>query len=116
MCNEKPTEKQLLYIERICEELDIEFKGTTKEQAKNFISNNIEEFRKVPTQRQIDFINKIIPVVKIQFSGTTKEDAADYISKYKDEYLRKTMKSPRIMRFEDYDDYYEGYIGDDDFF
>lgn len=116
MYDKEPTEKQLQYIEKICRELDIEFKGTTRQQAHDFISNNIEEFRKVPTQKQIDFINKIVPVVKVQFTGTTKEDATNYISKYKDEFLRKTMKSPRIIRFEDYDDYYEGYIGDDDFF
>ena len=51
MYDKEPTEKQLLYIEKICRELDIEFKGTTRQQAHDFISNNVEDFRKSPTQK-----------------------------------------------------------------
>lgn len=39
------TEKQMNFIESICELLEIEFKGTTKKDASNFISANIEEFK-----------------------------------------------------------------------
>lgn len=39
-----PTQKQLDFIESICEELDIEFTGTTKEEARQFISSHIDEF------------------------------------------------------------------------
>lgn len=38
------TDKQKAFIETICNQLDIEFKGTTKQEATKFISDNIREF------------------------------------------------------------------------
>lgn len=37
------TEKQKNFIKIICEELDVEFKGSTKEEASNFIGKYIKE-------------------------------------------------------------------------
>lgn len=42
----KPTEKQLSFINHICEVLEIETPNCeTKEQAKDFISNHIQEYK-----------------------------------------------------------------------
>lgn len=47
------TEKQINFIEIICEELNIEFTGTTKKDAAEFISENICELRKQQAMNQI---------------------------------------------------------------
>ena len=49
------TEKQINFIKVICEELDIEFVGTTKKDATEFISKNICELNKQQAINQIYF-------------------------------------------------------------
>ena len=43
---DKPTEKQLRIIKYIYDNLDMQFSGTTKEEASRFISENIEKSKK----------------------------------------------------------------------
>ena len=47
------TEKQKNFIEIICEELDVEFKGSTKEEASSFISKYIKELELKQSLNQI---------------------------------------------------------------
>lgn len=47
------TKKQSDFIKVICEELDVEFNGTTKKEASDFISKNIEELKKQQALNQI---------------------------------------------------------------
>lgn len=49
------TEKQINFIKVICEELGIEFVGTTKKDATEFISKNICELNKQQAINQIYF-------------------------------------------------------------
>lgn len=49
------TEKQINFIKIICEELDIEFVGTTKKDATEFISKNIRELNRQQAINQIYF-------------------------------------------------------------
>lgn len=52
------TTKQMDFINVICKTLDIEFKGKTKKDASNFISQNIKEFN---TQQTMDnALNQIL--------------------------------------------------------
>ena len=59
----KPTKKQLSFIETIEDYLkyyygdDIKFKGNTKKEAQEYISEHIDEFKKV--QREVDAITQI---------------------------------------------------------
>ena len=39
------TEKQWSLIQRMCEMLEIEFKGKTRKEASNFISEHLQEFQ-----------------------------------------------------------------------
>lgn len=50
-----PTQKQLDYIQTITNELGIEFKGKTKEEARQWLSINVPKYKEYLRDRQLEY-------------------------------------------------------------
>jgi hypothetical protein len=50
-----PTQKQLAYIKDISDELGYEFTGTTKEDARQWLSKYVPKYKSYCYERQLDY-------------------------------------------------------------
>jgi oligoribonuclease (3'-5' exoribonuclease) len=49
-----PTEKQLAYIKAITDEIGVKFKGTTKAEARAWLTKYVPEYKNYMWHRQLD--------------------------------------------------------------
>lgn len=79
------TWKQEEFIKTIDERLGIQFKGTSKQEACDYISEHVDAFHKAawatnPTRKQKDLIKKIEVVLGKKFTGRNKKEAGEFIA------------------------------------
>lgn len=53
--SQPPTQKQLDYIQSITDELGIEFRGKTKEEARQWLSINVPKYKEYLKDRQLEY-------------------------------------------------------------
>lgn len=50
-----PTEKQMTYIKAITAEIGVEFRGTTKAEAREWLAEHVPEYKNYMWHRQLDY-------------------------------------------------------------